>query len=255
MANIRISRTPGSSILPVGSDGDGNQIGNLILRNLPRKECALLVSSLEFVRLRLGQILHEVGDTMRSVYFLNQGIGSVLIVQPDGKSVEVAVVGREGLVGLPVIFGFKSSGLRVVTQADATAYRMDTQVLLKVLPQCPVLQLQLQRYSMILGMQTTQLAACNRLHNVIERLARWLLMTQDLVDSKTMPMTHEFLGQMLGTRRAGVSEAAGQLQQAGTISYTRGSVTVLNRAKLEHSACNCYEIIQEQKKRWLQETQ
>ena len=218
MANIPISRTPRSSNLSVGSDGDGNQIGNLILRNLPRKECALLVSSLEFVRLRLRQVLHEVGDTIRSVYFLNEGIGSVLVVQPDGKSVEVALVGREGFVGLPVIFGFKSSGLRIVTQADATAYRMDTQVLLKALPQCPVLELQLQRYSMILGMQTTQLAACNRLHNVSERLARWLLMTQDRVDSKTMPMTHEFLGQMLGTRRAGVSEAAGQLQQAGTIS-------------------------------------
>jgi CRP-like cAMP-binding protein len=255
MANIPISRTSRSSILPMGSDGDGNQIGNLILRNLPRKECALLVSSLEFVRLRPRQILHKAGDAIRSVYFLNQGIGAVLIVQPDGKSVEVGLVGREGFVGLPVIFGFKSSGLRIVTQADATAYRMDTQVLLKALPQCPVLELQLQRYSMILGMQTTQLAACNRLHNVIERLARWLLMTQDLVDSKTMPMTHEFLGQMLGTRRAGVSEAAGQLQQAGTISYTRGSVTVLNRAKLEHSACNCYGIIQEQKERWLQETQ
>jgi len=239
----------------MGSDGDGNQIGNLILRNLPRKECALLVSSLEFVRLRPRQILHKAGDAIRSVYFLNQGIGAVLIVQPDGKSVQVGLVGREGFVGLPVIFGFKSSGLRIVTQADATAYRMDTQVLLKALPQCPVLQLQLQRYSMILGMQTTQLAACNRLHNVIERLARWLLMTQDRVDSKTMPMTHEFLGQMLGTRRAGVSEAAGHLQQAGTISYTRGSVTVLNRAKLKHTACNCYGIIQEQKERWLQETQ
>lgn len=255
MANTPISRTLRSSIPPVGSDGDGNRIGNIILRNLPRKECALLVSSLEFVRLRLRQVLHEAGDTIRSVYFLNQGIGSVLIVQPDGKSVEVGLIGREGFVGLPVIFGFKTSGLRIVTQADATAYRMDTQVLLKALPQCPVLQLQLQRYSMILGMQTTQLAACNRLHNVIERLARWLLMSRDRTDDNLMPLTHEFLGQMLGTRRAGVSEAAGYLQRAGTISYTRGSVTILNRAKLEQAACDCYEIIQEQRDRWQQEMQ
>jgi CRP-like cAMP-binding protein len=210
---------------------------------------------LEFVRLRLRQVLHEVGDTIRSVYFLNQGIGSVLIVQPDGKSVEVALIGKEGFVGLPVVFGFKTSSLRVVTQADATAYRMDTQIFLQALPQCPVLKSQLQRYSMILGMQTTQLAACNRLHNVTERMARWLLMTRDRVDGKTMPMTHEFLGQMLGTRRAGVSEAAGQLQQAGAITYRRGSVTILNRAKLEQAACDCYEIIQEQKDRWLEETQ
>jgi CRP-like cAMP-binding protein len=107
---------------------------------------------------------------------------------------------------------------------------------------------------MILGMQSTQLAACNRLHNVDERLARWLLMSQDRIATKVMPLTQEFLGQMLGTRRASVGEAASQLQDAGMISYTRGSVTVLDRAKLEEAACDCYDIIQQQKNRWQSET-
>lgn len=236
-------------------DGDGKEISNLILRDLPRDEYDLVFSSLEFVRLKLHQVLHESGETIRSVYFLNDGLASVLTVQPDGKSVEVGLIGKEGFVGLPVIFGFKTSGLRVVTQGDGTGYRLDVRFLLSILPQCPELQSQLQRFSMFLGMQSTQLAACNRLHEVEERLARWLLMSQDRIGGRSLPLTQEFLGQMLGTRRASVSEAASSLQRAGMISYTRGNVTVLSRSKLERTACDCYEIIQEQKKKWQAETE
>ncbi|MGO9165350.1 MAG: Crp/Fnr family transcriptional regulator [Candidatus Sulfotelmatobacter sp.] len=209
---------------------------------------------MEFVRLKLHQMLHEVGETIRSVYFLNDGLASVLTVQPDGKSVEVGLIGKEGFVGLPVIFGFRTSGLRVMTQGDGTGYRVDVEILLKLLPQCPELQRQLQRFSMTLGMQSTQLAACNRLHAVEERLARWLLMSQDRIGGKSLPLTQEFLGQMLGTRRASVSEAAGSLQEAGMITYTRGNVTILNRGKLEKTACDCYEIIQQQRSKWQAET-
>lgn len=226
----------------------------MILRSLPRKECAQVFSSLEFVRLKLHQVLHEVGETIRSGYFLNDGMASVLTVQPDGKSVEVALIGREGFVGLPVIFGFKTSGLRVVTQADATAYRIDRDALLKALPQCRDLERHLQRFSMIVGMQSTQLAACNRLHNVEARLARWLLMSRDRIAVDSMPLTQEFLGQMLGTRRASVGAAASQLQGAGLISYTRGSVTILDRSRLEAAACDCYAMIQQQKNKWESET-
>src|SRR4029077_1848122 len=141
---------------------------------------------------------------------------------PDGKSVEVALIGKEGFVGLPVIFGFKTSALRVVTQADGTAYRVDVPTLLKILPDCPELERRLQRFSMILAMQSTQLAACNRLHDVEERLARWLMMSHDRIGGKTMPLTQEFLGQMLGARRSSVSVAASMLQKAGMITYTRG---------------------------------
>ena len=231
-------------------DGDGNEIGNLILRGLSRKECTEVFSSLEFVRLRLHQVLHEVGETIKSVYFLNEGLGSVLTVQPDGKSVEVGLIGKEGFVGLPVLFGFKTSGLRVVTQGDGTGYRMDVGVLRKILPECPDLERELQRYSMILAMQTTQLAACNRLHGVEERLARWLLMSYDRIGGATLPLTQEFLGQMLGTRRSSVSVAASILQKAGMINYTRGNVTIVSNAKLREAACDCYEIIQQQETKW-----
>src|SRR5207249_2302171 len=140
--------------------------------------------------------------------------------------------GKEGFIGFPVIFGFKTSGLRVVTQGEGTAYRVDVDALLKILPNCPGLEKQLQRFSMIIGMQSTQLAACNRLHDVVERLARWLLMSQDRIGGANLPLTQEFLSQMLGTRRASVTVAAGILQKAGMIQYSRGSVNVLDRPRL-----------------------
>jgi CRP-like cAMP-binding protein len=231
-------------------DHDGRGIGNHILRTLPKKECTLVFSSLEFVRLKLHQMLNEAGESIRSGYFMNDGLGSVLTVQPDGKSVEVGLIGKEGFVGLPVIFGFTTSATRVVTQADGTAYRIDVDTLRRILPECPELARQLQRFAMILGMQSTQLAACNRLHQVEERLARWLLMSHDRIGGEFLPLTQEFLGQMLGTRRASVSVAAGALQKAGMIKYTRGSVTIRSRPKLEAAACDCYDVIRKQARVW-----
>ena len=231
-------------------DGDGREVGNLILRGLPRKEMAQLLPALEFVRLKLHQVLHEPGETIKSGYFLNNGLGSVLTTQPDGKTVEVGLIGKEGFVGLPVVFGFKTSGLRIVTQADGSAYRIEVPTLRRILPQTQELEKRLLRFSLMLGMQSTQLAACNRLHAVVERLARWLLMSQDRIGSPNLPLTQEFLSQMLGTRRASVSVAAGNLQSAGTIAYTRGSVEILDRKKLERTACNCYEVIEQLKRRW-----
>ena len=137
-----------------------------------------------------------------------------------------------------------------MTQGDGTGYRMDVGVLRKILAACPDLERELQRYSMILAMQTTQLAACNRLHGVEERLARWLLMSYDRIGGATLPLTQEFLGQMLGTRRSSVSVAASILQKAGMINYTRGNVTIVNTAKLREAACDCYQIIQQQETKW-----
>jgi CRP-like cAMP-binding protein len=234
-------------------DGNGREIGNFILRALPRKERAPILSSAEFVRLKLHQVLHEPGETIKSVYFLNNGLGSVLTTQPDGKTVEVGLIGREGFVGLPIIFGFKTSGLRVVTQGDATAYRVEAEFLLSILPESRELEKQLQRFSMMLAMQSTQLAACNRLHDVVARLARWLLMSQDRIGGSTLPLTQDFLAQMLGTRRASVTVAAGTLQKASIIEYSRGSVRILDRAKLEAAACDCYQVIERQKKIWQSE--
>lgn len=236
-----------------GGDGNGREIGNSILCAIPRRERTVILSSAEFVRLKLHQVLHEPGETIKSVYFLNNGLGSVLTTQPGGKTVEVGLIGREGFVGLPVIFGFKTSGLRVVTQADATAYRLEASFLLSILPQSRELEKQLQRFSMMLAMQSTQLAACNRLHDVVSRLARWVLMSHDRIATPTLPLTQDFLAQMLGTRRASVTVAAGALQKSGAIEYSRGSVRVLDRSILETTACDCYQVIERQKKLWMAE--
>src|SRR5437764_12574558 len=179
MANTR-GRVP-RAIPPPRKDGDGKVVGNLILLDLPKKECNQIFECLELVRLKLHQVMHEAGEAIKSVYFLNDGMGSLLTVQPDGKSVEVGLIGKEGFVGLPIVYGFKTSSLRVVTQADGTAYRIEAQTLKKLLPECPQLKQELLRFSMILSMQSTQIAACNRLHGVEERLARWLMMSHDRI--------------------------------------------------------------------------
>jgi CRP-like cAMP-binding protein len=230
------------------------KIGNLILRGLLRKECSQLFSSMEMVRLQPRQVMHEAGDTIRSGYFLNDGLVSALMVQPDGEAVEVCLIGKEGFVGLPVIFGFRTSAVRVVTRVEGTAYRVDVDTLRGTLPQCPELESQLQRFSMILGMESMQMAACNRLHDVEERLTSKLLMSHERIGGKTLPFTQEFLAQMLGTRRSGVTVAAGILQKAGIIEYRRGNLTIVDKAKLEQAACDCYQIIQRQKNKWQAET-
>jgi CRP-like cAMP-binding protein len=237
------------------TDGNGNGVGSEILLRLPASEYDELFPKLEFVRLNLHTVLHEAGEQIKSVYFVNSGLESVLTVQPDGKSVEVGLIGKEGFVGLPIIDGYRSSPLRIIVQGDGNAYRVDAETLIKILPRSPRLQLELHRFGQRLAMQGTQIAACNRLHEVDERLARWLLMSRERIGSDKMPLTQEFLGHMLGTRRASVTVAAGILQKAGMITYTRGNVTIVDRAKLEDAACDCYEVIQRQLKNWSAEIQ
>jgi CRP-like cAMP-binding protein len=239
-----------SSPKPPHPDGDGNCIHNEILLDLPLKERETVVAKLELVRLKIHHVLHEPGDTLRSAYFCNTGLISVLSVFPDGKCVEVGLIGKEGFVGLPLVAGFHTAPTRAVAQIEATAFRVDSEILMTVLRQCPVLERRLQQFSQIMAMQVTQIAACNRLHEVDERLARWLLMSADRVGSNAVPLTQEFLAQMLGTRRASVTVAAGILQRAGLISYTRGDVRIIDRRKLEESACECYAIMQRQVNEW-----
>jgi len=243
-AAVRVSATRSPS------DGDGKAIGSKILLGLSRKECKHVLAELELVRLKLHQVIYEAGETIKSGYFVNEGMMSVLAVQPDGKSVEVGLIGKEGFAGLPLLVGYRTSPTRVVIQADGSGYRCDGQTLKRLLRECPELERQLHRFGHQLAMQTTQVAACNRLHDVNERLARWILMTADRLSSKQLPLTQEFLSQMLGTRRASVTVAAGILQKVGLISYTRGSLTVLNREQLEEAACDCYGIVQQQLRNW-----
>jgi CRP-like cAMP-binding protein len=233
---------------------EGNGIHNSILLDLPPAERNQVFPKLELVRLKLHQVVHEAGETVKSGYFVNSGMMSVLAVLRDGKSVEVGLIGTEGFVGLPLLVGYRTSPTRVVTQGDGTAYRCEAGALQQLFPQCPVLVQQLNRFALRLAMQTTQLAACNRLHDVEERLARWILMTQDRIRTDDLPLTQEFLSQMLGTRRSSVTVSAGVLQKAGLISYTRGHVTILNRKRLEDAACDCYRIVQKQLVDWDEET-
>lgn len=236
------------------TDGDGNSVSNKILLGFSLKERSQVLPRLEFVRLKLHQVLHEAGETIKSGYFVNSGLMSILAVQPDGKTVEVGLIGREGFAGLPLLVGYRDSPTRVMTQGDGTAYRCDAETLKQLIRQYPELEKRLHRFAHQLAMQTTQIAACNRLHDVVSRLARWILMSQDRILSSRLPLTQEFLAQMLGSRRASVTVAAGVLQKAGLIAYTRGSVTILNRPKLEEAACDCYAVVQQQLKTWEAET-
>jgi CRP-like cAMP-binding protein len=234
---------------PPPTDARGNQIHNEILLGLSNG-CGELLAKLEYVRLKVHSVLFEPGDALKSVYFGNSGMISILTVFPDGKSVEVGMVGKEGFVGLPLLVGFQTASTRAVSQLDATAFRVNGEALMAILPRCPELEQRLQQYSQISTMQVTQIAACNRLHEVHERLARWLLMCSDRVSSNDLALTQEFLGQMLGTRRSSVTVAAGILQEAGIITTARGDVKIVNRKKLEDAACECYGIMQARAREW-----
>lgn len=244
------STRPSATSKPPTNDGNGNHIHNEILLGLSDGESKALFSKLEFVRLKVHHLLHEPGDALKSVYFCNTGMISILSVFPDGKSVEVGLVGKEGFVGLPLLVGFRTTPTRAISQIDATAFRVDADALVALLPKCPNLERSLQQYSQIFAMQVTQIAACNRLHEVHERLARWLLMCADRITSNELPLTQEFLGQMLGTRRSSVTVAAGILQKAGIISYSRGDVKIVDRPKLEETTCECYGLMERQLSQW-----
>jgi CRP-like cAMP-binding protein len=163
----------------------------------------------------------------------------------DGKTAEAGIVGNEGFTGTPASVGLSMSPLRAVVQITGDGFRVEVGALQNTLESAPRLQWMLSRYAVVLSMQVAQTAACNRLHDIEQRLARWLLMTRDRVDSGSLPITHDFLATMLGTDRPTVSLAAGVLQRKELIEYTRGAVKIVNRKKLEESACECYGVIQQ----------
>jgi CRP-like cAMP-binding protein len=229
---------------------DGSPVNNELLLNLPTKECAAIFSKLAFLPNRIHDVLHEAGEPILFAYFINSGLASVLSVLADGKSVEVGLTGKEGFVGLPLIVGLKSSPTRVVIQIEGSAFRISAAVLIQLLGQCSTLEKRLQRYVQLLAMQATQVAACNRVHEVDERLARWLLMSQDRIESSSVPLTQEFLAHMLGTRRSSVTVAAGVLQKAGLITYKRGHVKIEDRAGLIDATCECYDSMLRQASSW-----
>jgi CRP-like cAMP-binding protein len=233
---------------------DGTNLENELLLNLPEKERQAVYPQLVFMPLRTHDVLNESGAPIQHVYFMNSGLASVLNVMEDGKSVEVGLTGKEGFVGLPLIVGFKSSPARVIVQIAGSGYRIGARALLDTLHKCPTLEKRLHRFSQVLAAQASQIAACNRLHEVDERLARWLLMSRDRIGSDLVPLTQEFLAHMLGTRRSSVTVAASILQKAGLVRYTRGQVMIVNPKGLEEAACECYGAMVQQSARWNDES-
>jgi CRP-like cAMP-binding protein len=235
------------------SDADGNHIHNEILLSLPQDEREILFPKLEFVRLGQHQVLHESNDTLKSGHFCDTGMVSIMSTFSDGESVEVGLVGKEGFIGLPLVAGFQTSQFREIVQFEATAFRIDAATFRTVLAECPTLAQKIQQFAQVSAMEAMQIAACNQLHDVQERFARWLLMCADRIGSCDLPLTQELLSQMLGTRRSSVTVAAGILQKLGLIGLKRGTISILNRPMLEQQACECYRTMQQQKQRWQSE--
>ena len=226
------------------SDAAGRAVNNLILLSLPDREYSLLRPHLEAVDLPQYKILQEPGEKIEFAYFLNEGMTSLVALSHDGRSVEVGIVGREGMVGMSLTAGLQQEIFRAIMQMAGNGMRIRAEVFQDILEAGPSLRASLGHFGLVHGMQVAQLAACNRLHGIDQRLARWLLMCQDRFDAQLLPLTHEFLAQMLGTGRPSVSLAAGVLENAGLIENLRGSVKILNRKSLEAVACECYGVIQ-----------
>jgi CRP-like cAMP-binding protein len=217
---------------------------NLILRSLSREAYARFLPHLEAVSLTAGDVLSEPGLIADQAYFINTGMVSVLAVLRDGDSLEVGIIGREGVVDANMLLGCRTSLNRVIVQVDATALRMKSSVLTRLYNEAsPQFRSSGQRYIQYRMGQMSQSAICSHAHGIEERLARWLLMTADTVNSDRFFLTHEFLSQMIGARRSSVTLAAGTLSVAGIIQYHRGRIVILKRKSLEELACECYGIL------------
>ena len=226
---------------------------NWLLAMIPREELEAISPDLEPVPLPLKQVLHEPLEPIAHVYFVEHGVVSLVNEPENGDIVELATIGPEGMVGFQVVLGTDTVPSRAIVQVPGDAIRMRIKDFESALPRVPRLQKVLLRHTMALLNQVAQGTACNRLHEVQERCARWLLQTHDRVEGDTFPMTQEFLSQMLGVHRPTVTVAASMLQRAGHIRYTRGQITIVDRKGLEASSCSCYQTIKNEYDRLLEE--
>src|SRR5579863_457285 len=224
---------------------DGKAVRNKVLLATPDNEYELMRPYLKHIDLPHHLSLHEPTQKIEFVYFPNRGMVSQVVVTKDGRTVEVGVVGNEGYVGAGLAVGLSRSSVREIVQIAGDGFRMMGNALERILRSAPQLQTILNRHAGLQGMQVAQTAACNRLHDIRQRLSRWLLMTQDRVGLGMLPITHDFIATMMGTDRSTVSLAASVLQKKRIIEYVRGAVKIVNRRKLEKSACECYGVIQQ----------
>jgi CRP-like cAMP-binding protein len=224
---------------------------NRLLAALPKKEYERLQPELKPVKLTLGEVLYEPGDTMKHVYFPNDSIVSLLSTISKTSSLEVGMIGNEGMAGLPIFMGVKVSRNRALVQGSGSAMRMTSVAVRLEANRLGTLHRLIHRYAVSLLTQVSQAAACNRFHSVESRLARWLLMTSDRLGTEKFRLTQEFMSNMLGVRREGVNKAAGALQAAELIRYSRGMIAILNRPGLERNSCECYLIIKSESDEYL----
>jgi CRP-like cAMP-binding protein len=230
-------------------------IQNHILASLPAEEYERIAPYLEDVRIQLGDIISRADVKFEYVYFPKRGTISVCAMMEDGTQVEVGVIGNEGMCGLPVLFGTDAVPLQSMVQIPDGAVRMKAEDFKSVIKDCPFFHQSLMHYAQAFYIQAAQTAACNRLHPLEGRLARWLLMCQDRTQSDLLPITHEIMSIMLGVRRAGVSVAANKLRTDGVIDYQRGLVRIVNRNGLETATCECYGVIRKAFDRFLSTNQ
>jgi len=226
---------------------------NHLLAALPDSEFERLAPHLELVPMKLGDALYESGERLEHVYFPTTSIVSLLYVMEDGASAEIAIVGNEGILGISLFMGGETTPSRAVVQSAGQGYRLKAQLLKQEFNRAgPVLHL-LLRYTQALITQMAQTAVCNRHHSVEQQLCRWLLLSLDRLSSNELAMTQELIANMLGVRREGVTEAAGNLQRAQLIRYSRGRITVLDRPGLEQHVCECYAVVKKEFDRLLSE--
>ena len=224
---------------------------NQLLAALPAADYERLLPHLEPVAMPLGLVVFESGGKLRHLYFPATGIVSLLYAMESGTSTEIAVIGNEGVVGIALFMGGESTPSRAVVQSAGHGFRLNASVLKTEFELGGPLQHLLLRYTQALISQMTQTAVCNRHHSVDQQLCRWLLLSLDRLSSYELTMTQELIANMLGVRREGVTEAAGKLQEAGLIRYSRGRITVVDRPKLEKRVCECYSVVKREMDRLL----
>ena len=233
-------RAPSPEAEGVAAAHGGEQ--NRLLRALPRDDYEHLLPALKSERLHLKQLLIGPDRPIRDVCFVREGVVSMIADEQEGGAVEVGTIGNEGLVGMPVLLGADSMPYRVFVQIEGDAWRLSADVFRRLVDERSVVRKLFLRYAQYFADQLAQGVACNRLHTLEERCARWLLMTHDRVGGDTFELTHEFLSLMLGVRRAGVTVAMGAFQSAALLLYSRGRITIRDRARLEEASCGCYRI-------------
>ena len=215
---------------------------NLLLAAMSQEDLESYFSDLHPVSLSLRQILYEAGARLEYVYFIEEGVASILTTMADGSTIEVGMIGMEGMVGVSALLGGYLSAQQVIVQVPGTALRMSAALCKAAFDQSAAVRGLALRFTEAILNLSAQTAACNRLHSIEQRCVRWLLMAIDRIQSDRMPLTHEFLASMLGVRRAGVTNTAGDLQRSGLIRYHHGQLTIVDREGLEAMACECHRI-------------